>query len=97
MKEIIGLEYGWLWITAAINFLVYIPVYLCLRGNLCGSLSNQGIWLAFRRRNQTAYKCGFERREGVTEFLWMVPYEGHGQISPQMMQKAKVMLWYPAG
>lgn len=33
-KERIALEYVWMWFTAFVNFLLYIPLFWCLRGNL---------------------------------------------------------------
>jgi hypothetical protein len=37
----LAVEYLWLWLALALSFLIYIPLYLWMRGNL---ILNEAVW-----------------------------------------------------
>ena len=58
-ERLVG-EYIWLWLAAFISLLIYIPLFLCLRGIIW---VNEGEWkVQFRSRSNSAnMKPGFQR------------------------------------
>ncbi|CAE6405583.1 unnamed protein product [Rhizoctonia solani] len=84
-------EYLWLWVAGFGNLLVYIPLFLLLRGNIV--LGNEG-FRSHRWHLTPPPVCNAFRTETQSEANSSMPDDAYDE--DKIRKEATKMLWYPA-
>jgi len=66
------LEYLWLWLALFFSILVYVPLYLWMRGNLC--IPNEAAWWKFRFTRDLNPEFEARRRKAQVMLIYPIIY-----------------------